>query len=294
MPFLDDRPPPFYRLPIEIRLQIYSYLLTPPIDNDETNNPQFVTQKQYAPLPRTARSHQPPTLHIRTLEPRHFCTLTPSLPHKFLVRDFRGRSAFTSFALSPKPSLYPNILAVNRSLRAETAQVLYSSNVFDFGTCVEAIAPFFSSLQSETRELIKVVRITKRPQCYDKEFDRLAWDAAMEYLASMNLERLELVVIAGKPAIMPGVRGAVLGQEGDEIRPYDDEEWPGLMEAEGFEWVRGLVSVKGLREVRLEKLEGHSPPAVSKGLERWVRFSSSVESSFGRFCQKRMVGTLAT
>ncbi|KAF4553740.1 Hypothetical protein D9617_6g094720 [Elsinoe fawcettii] len=287
MPFITDQVPPIFRLPIELRLEIYSYLLTP-LSDDDTGDAHFKITKNGCPTLYQPQSS--PILHLRTLEPRHFCTLSPSLPHKYLVRDFRGRSAYTSFALTPRPSLHPNILAVSRSFYAETAPLLYSVPTFDFGTCTEAVVPFFSSLRPETRELVRAVRVTKRPQCYDKEFDRAEWDGAMAGLATMGIERLELVVIAGKPARLAGVQGSFVDEEA-EIRPYDEEEWPGLMEAEGFEWIRGLVSVKGLREVRIIKVDGHAPPPVSKGLERWVRFSSSVEGSFARFLQKRMVGT---
>ncbi|KAF2225634.1 hypothetical protein BDZ85DRAFT_257832 [Elsinoe ampelina] len=287
MPFIDDSTPLLFRLPLELRLQIYSYLLPSSNKDQSLDCHSRITEASISQQDAQRRSTS--VLHIRTMEPKHFCTLSPKLSHRYLVRDFRGRAAYTTFELSPRPPLHPNILATSRALHAETAPLLYSHPIFDFETCVEAVVPFFSSLRPETRDLIRTVRVTKTPQCYDKEFDRAEWDAAMEGLATIGLERLELVVIAGKPARMPGVRGVFEGQE-EEVKPYDDEEWPGLMEAEGFEWVRGLVGIKGLKEVRIIKAEGHAPPAVSKGLERWVRFSASVEGSFARFLQKKMVG----
>ncbi|PNS13740.1 hypothetical protein CAC42_3233 [Sphaceloma murrayae] len=261
---MDHKIPQLLLLPVEIRLQIYSYLIVPALDNDGTHN-----ESLFVPI---ANDHYPtssrPSLRIRSLEPGSVCALAPELPNKYLVRDFRGQSLYTTFHLAPNPSLHPAILATSRALYADTAPVLYGS-VLDFGTNIEAIGPFFGSLRPETRQLVQTVRITKRPQCYDKEYDLLEWQGAMRCLSQLTLCKLELIVMAGRPARVAGVRGSLLGDLG-EIRGYEDEEWPGLLEAEGFEWVRSLVGIRGLRELKLVKLEGHSPPPVSKGLERWT------------------------
>ncbi|KAF2148210.1 hypothetical protein K461DRAFT_271745 [Myriangium duriaei CBS 260.36] len=246
---------PFLRLPVEIRLHIYSYLLQPALTYDTPDDSLHNLD------PAT------PTIHIRTQEPRAFCTLNTTLRHRFIVRDFRGRAIPTTFTLEPRPGLHVSILATSKSIHAEAAAVLYGANAFDFSSCIEAIVPFFSLLSDATRARVRTLSIAKRPQCYDKEFDRAEWEAAMEFVAGeMKVQRLWLALMTGRPAAN---LYADLGP-GIVSNPYADGEWEVLLGVEGFEWLRHLLGIDGLKEIKLSVVEGHCPPPVSMGLERFM------------------------
>ena len=303
----DGTQSPFLRLPTEIRLQIYSLLVLPRKATDLI--PAFVRVSRSAPdyfdyekkhystdRPVTADlSH--PTLLLRTIDgvkyaqryaPNKFRE-PPHMRSAYSVRAdrFRARCMNTTYHCVNNPRIedHLGILGTNKQIHAEVAELLYSSYTFDFDTHIAAIIPFLSDLTPFARSCIKSIRLVKRALPYDKEFDRAEWSAALRYLTSsssnINLRRLELGIVAGRP-----------GPNGwDRIATYSARDFGLLKDVEGMEWMQYLLEIRGLQQLDISAVVEHCPPATnSMAMAHYIRFSASVEAGFAMFLQERLLG----
>ncbi|KAK5137489.1 hypothetical protein LTR08_008467 [Meristemomyces frigidus] len=313
---------PFLRLPTELRLHIYALLVLPtrPADLLPSYEKVHASTQDYYDYDRKPPGADPPstatpTLLIRTLDPDRYRTryLTPStstpnpasratpLRSKYSVRCARFRSACKSttyHCLNPPPppktppappppplQTHLGLLSASARVHAEAAECLYSGYTFDFDTHVEALVPFLQDLTPWARSRVRSIRLVKRALAYEKEFDRCEWRNAWLYLASpgsgVELKRLELGVVAGRP----GERG----WEG--VERYSARDFGVLGGLQGMEWMREVLGVKGLRELRVEAVVEHcAPGGDSVAMAEYIRFSASVEGGFREFMVGEMVG----
>ncbi|KAE8827067.1 hypothetical protein HRS9139_08239 [Pyrenophora teres f. teres] len=156
---LDDGLPasPLLRLPFEVRLIIYEYLLfpstTPSTGNgtsvanllpdyhtyysQDTNSDAFTLSVRTidpwfgAQGPKTWRRRS--TYHIRT---GPFLTTTTPTTYRILLSPYTAHLRQT----------IPSLLILNRQIHAEASKVLYSTYTFSFHMSIEAIVPFLSDL----------------------------------------------------------------------------------------------------------------------------------------------------
>lgn len=303
----DGTPSPFLRLPTEIRLQIYSLLVLPREPThllpcyqkvEASAQDYFDYDKKHFGTDRLATADlSRPTLLIRTIDGTKYPELydAGSNRHRrsaYSVRAdrFRNRCMTTTYHCVNIPRIEHNIgiIAANKQIHTEVAEMLYSSYTFDFDTHVEAIVPFLRDLTPFARSCIKNMRIVKRALPYDKEFDRAEWSSALRYLtnpsSNINLRRLELGIVAGRP-----------GQNGwDRIPTYSARDFELLKDVAGMEWMQYLMEFKGLQELDVNAVVEHCPPATnSMAMAGYIRFSASVETGFTQFIRGQLLGVEA-
>ncbi|KAI9688673.1 MAG: hypothetical protein M1822_001030 [Bathelium mastoideum] len=299
----------FLELPLEIRLEIYEYLLVPSppsgfeslryADGHNGSNPP-TSQKQHSggvkaitmqpagnlvnrPSSYNCPIKSMPTLAIRILEPSKFNNKERNLSWQrtqFLSRagPFLARTLTTTYFAPNANGPDAAILQANRQTYREAVSVLYSRHLFDFDTHVEAISPFINDLTMAAKQCIKNVAVTKRAAPFEKEFGRAEWRNACECIARMPaLEVLKVQVIASKPS-REGWHG---------IEAIEKEEMEEMLKEESFEWVRDLLKIKGLKVEIKAKVEKCMSPG-SDALFEWVRFSRSIEGSFKDVVTKMM------
>ncbi|RMZ71772.1 autophagy-related 3 [Pyrenophora seminiperda CCB06] len=316
---------PLLRLPFEVRLMIYEYLLLPSTtpstgngtsvanllpdfhtyQSEDTNNNAFMLSVRTidpwfgAQGPRTWRRRS--TYHIRT---GPFLTTTTPTTYRVLLSPYTAHLRHT----------IPSLLLLNSQIHAEASKVLYSTYTFSFHMSIEAIVPFLSDLTPHSLAAIRHISLTKKALPYTKEFDRAEWKSMCEFLAggvdskdddgtiegrgrrggpAIRLHTLALQIIAGKPE---------LGW--DEITPMQPldfdtmlrmkKEWlGGVPEAGGgvdLEWAEQFMRVRTTRDVRVKALVERCARPVSEKQAFWVAFSKSVaEGGFGTWVRGRMV-----
>ncbi|KAF1932690.1 uncharacterized protein M421DRAFT_246822 [Didymella exigua CBS 183.55] len=311
---------PLLRLPMEIRLMIYEYMLLPSSQpttihstsvanlvpdfhtyfSEDTNNDRFTLSVRTidpwlgAQASRTWRRRS--TYHVRT---GPFLTTTTPTTYRVLL------SPYTAHLRSTVPSL----LAINRQIHAEAAKILYSTYTFAFHTSIEAAVPFLSDLTPLSRSHVKRLSLTKKALPYTKEFDRAEWAALCAYLAeasaahpnapstthqqphtpAMFLQHLHLGVVAGRPDSGWDHINAPTARDYTTMQRM--KQW-GASSTGGIdlEWAEQLMSIRGLRSVGVKALVEHCAPAQSEKLAFWVAFSKSVvEGGFAEWLRGVMV-----
>jgi hypothetical protein len=212
---------PLLRLPFEIRLMIYEYLLYPstqPCTGTGTSVanllPDFHTLSVRTIDPwlgsqgsrswrrrstyhvRTGKSQFRPTITIRYTNPEdpdETRVITQRRMQGCLLTCMQG-----PFLTSSTPTTYrillspytahlrqtvPSLLSLNQQIHAEASKILYSTYCFSFHTSIEAAVPFLSDLTSQARSHVRHMSFTKKALPYTKEFDRAEWSSLCEYIA---------------------------------------------------------------------------------------------------------------
>ncbi|EME41454.1 hypothetical protein DOTSEDRAFT_73767 [Dothistroma septosporum NZE10] len=293
---------PFLRLPVEIRLQIYSLLVLPAEAEDLLPSFEKVassTQDYFDYDKKQPGSSKPvtadlsnPTIHIRTVDPTRYKARFPREPphrrsgYSVCADRFRARCMQTTYHSINIPRIEQNlgILRTNKQIHNEVAELLYGHYIFDFDTHIEAIIPFLSDLTPFARSCVKDVRIVQRALPYMKEFDKCEWSNALRYITSshndIHLRRLELGVVAGRP-----------GQDGwDRIARYSAQDFEVLQQNDNMTWLQYLLEVEGLQEVDVQAVIEHCPPCTSSSaMASFVRFSASVETGFAEFLKSHLL-----
>ncbi|KAF2006943.1 hypothetical protein P154DRAFT_454755 [Amniculicola lignicola CBS 123094] len=299
---------PFLRLPFEIRLMIYEYLLFPskrPASNYSFSVANLLhNHHTYA---STDKNSNPFTLSVRTIDPY-------LSPHS--RNTWRRRSTYYvrtgPFLTTTHPTTYrillsphtahlhltiPSLLPLSRQIHFEASTLLYQTYTFAFHTSIEALTPFLSDLTPLSRSSIRHLTLTKKALPYIKEFDRAEWSSMCTYLADaegrneMRLHSLRLAVVAGRP-----------GDEGwDTIAPLSATDFDVLHKMQGsgmgvgvgahidLDWAGEMMAIRGLREMQVRALVEHCPAPMSEGMAFWVAFSASVEKGFAEWVTGRMV-----
>ncbi|KAI4921784.1 hypothetical protein J4E90_000211 [Alternaria incomplexa] len=309
---------PLLRLPFEIRLMIYEYLLlpstTPTTGNgtsvanlipdfhtylsDDTNNDACtLSVRTMDPWlgsqgPKTWRRRS--TYHIRT---GPFLTTTTPTTYRVLLSPYTSHLRYT----------VPSLLSLNQQIHAEASKILYSTYTFAFHTSIEAAVPFLSDLTPRSRASIRHISVTKKALPYSKEFDRAEWASLCEYLATpsspsdddtseavppISLRTLNLNVISGKPdhgwdAITP-----ITPSDFDTMLRMKNEWLGGNGDFGGvdLEWVEQVMAIKGLQEVNVKAMVERCASPVSEKQAFWIAFSKSVdEGGFGEWVRRRMI-----
>ncbi|KAF1978620.1 hypothetical protein BU23DRAFT_229070 [Bimuria novae-zelandiae CBS 107.79] len=294
--------PPLLRLPLEIRLMIYEYLLFPSkipssshatsvanlLPDFHTHHPNDMNDTSFALVIRTidpfAGGNGPrswkrrSTYHVRTASGPFLTTTTPTTYRVLL-------SPYTAHLRQTVPSL----LCLNHQIHAEAAKVLYSNYTFSFHTSIEAGVPFFSDLTPIARGAVRRIALTKKGLPYTKEFDRLEWEALCTYLASnLSLSSLDLSVVAGRPGENGWDDVAPISKDAFVLMQRMKKEWGSSVGGADLSWVEQLFEVKGLREVSVRALVEHCPPPVSEAMAFWVAFSKSIDGGFGEWVRDVM------
>lgn len=281
----------FFQLPLEIRLNIYEWLFTPPETahemltflNGVTPNSNPVHQVSSAKF-----SHKSmPTLEVRPLKPEVFVAQKKRRSFErtafyTLADRFRRGTVLTTYHMPTKHKPDTAILRVNQQIYHEAVGVLYSNYMFAFDVYVETVAPFTMDLTIGARKCIKCVAITKEASPYEKESDSAEWINACASIANLpGLEELQLRVIATKPS-REGWHG---------VEPIGRHEMEEMIKVQSFEWIRHLVRIKHLKRFDIKAQVEICMSPVSDALYNWVRLSKSIEGSFKAVVWDMMVGS---
>jgi hypothetical protein len=207
---------PLLRLPMEIRLMIYEYMLLPSTQptttqgtsvanllpdfhtyfSEDTNNDPFTLSVRTidpwlgAQASRTWRRRS--TYHVRTGTFPHYTQSFTNVYSSAIKGPFLTTTTPTTYRVLLSPytahlrSTVPSLLSINRQVHAEAAKILYSTYTFAFHTSIEAAVPFLSDLTPFSRSHVKNLSITKKALPYTKEFDRAEWESLCAYLADAS------------------------------------------------------------------------------------------------------------
>lgn len=207
---------PLLRLPMEIRLTIYEYMLFPSSQpttthgtsvanllpdfhtyfSEDTNKDAFTLSVRTidpwlgAQASRTWRRRS--TYHVRTGTFPHYQAQFTNVYSSNIKGPFLTTTTPTTYRvlLSPYTAhlrhTVPSLLSINRQIHAEASKILYSTYTFAFHTSIEAAVPFLSDLTPISRSHIKRLSITKKALPYTKEFDRAEWESLCAYLADAS------------------------------------------------------------------------------------------------------------
>ncbi|KAF2788247.1 hypothetical protein K505DRAFT_286450 [Melanomma pulvis-pyrius CBS 109.77] len=296
------QPSPFLRLPFEIRLIIYEYLLFPsttPSSGQSTSvsnllpdyHTYYTGDTDTDAFTLTVRTMDPylgahssrswrrrNTYHVRT---GAFLTTTTPTTYRVLL------TPYTTHLRQTIPSLLP----LSRQIHAEAAKVLYSTYTFSFHTHIEALVPFLTDLTPAALAALRHLALTKKAMPYTKEFDRAEWSAACAFLATapgVGLQTLRLDVMAGRPAA--GWSGVSPITASDfEVLTRVKKEWGSEGGGVDLEWVEQLMGVKGLRKLNIRGVVEHCPPPRSEIMAFWVAFSKSIEGGFEEWVRSVMI-----
>ena len=252
---------PFMRLPLELRLKIYGYLLPPRHHKIVTQIPHngFFYNSAAVPL-HSAQSFY----SLGTRAPNNLTT--------YKVLTFNTDSAY------PYPSIYPAVLGVSKQVKSEAEPVLYGNSqaVWDFGVHLEALKVFWGDRSAEARKLVKGVRVAREIPCLENRGGTVAtvedgrWAAICEFLKSelVSLRNLDLIIwsSSGSAASFPV---SALGElDGGEIGDWVEEErWKRekreheIRRWREWEWTADLLNIEELRQAHItwwgfENMEG--------------------------------------
>jgi hypothetical protein len=266
---------PLMRLPLELRLKIYGYLLPPRHHKIVTQLPHngFFYNSSAVPL-YSAQSFYP------------FGTKAPNNLTTYKVLTSNTRSAY------PYPSIYPELLRVSRQIKREAEPILYGSSetVWDFGVHLEALKAFWGDRSAEARRSVRGVRVAREIPCLETREGTIAkitdgrWVAICEFLKSelVNLRTLDLTIwsSSGSTASFPVLASAELGEGESESGSWVEEESGERERREEemrrwreWEWTADLLKMDALRQARIT----------------WWGFENG-EGSFDSWLAGRMVG----
>ncbi|KAF1920861.1 hypothetical protein BDU57DRAFT_436524 [Ampelomyces quisqualis] len=308
------------RLPFEIRLMVYEYLLFPSLHpstststsvanllpdfdtyySEDTNNDPFTlsirTIDPWLGAQGSSAWRRRSTYHIRT---GPFLTTTTPTTYRVLLSPYTAHLRQT----------VPSLLALNQQIHAEASKVLYSTYCFSFHTSIEAVIPFLSDLTPQARSHVRQMSFTKKALPYTKEFDRAEWSSLCEYIAlqheaarspnpdvpdalGFSLRSLHLNVIAGKPDTGWDSITPITAADYNTMTRMR-REWgggDGVFGGMDLEWAEQLMEIKGLKVLSVKTLVEHCARPVSEKQAFWVAFSKSlVEGEFGKWIERNMV-----
>lgn len=243
-------------IPSEIRLLIYNLLL-----NDNDNQ----------------------ILEIRNEIPEHYKKRpSPSrTSYNIIGRDLARQSRLTTYCLNSDVEMHTSIMRVNRKIYEETAYVLYSTHSFSFQRDVEAIVPFFGDLTPRTRSLIQEISLVKQGSVYSRDYDRCEWAEVCNFLRdNMRLRSLHLVVEGGRPSM-----------GWNETPTYSAKDFHTLSKVrhEQLEWVWELLTIKGIRKLKIGAEFRPCPPSRSNAMAFFAEFSASIEKGFAEFLRAELL-----
>lgn len=241
------------RIPAEIRLLIYGYLL------DDGGNKWIKVRnvsryKQYKRPQKNARKRT--AYHV-------------------MERTFQNTWFETTYGPEGDAEMHTAVMSVNRRVYEETSQILYGEHWFDFGADMEAIAPFIQDKLPATRALIREVSVQKR-RTPAYESGAYEWAKACRSLQGLErLRKLRLVVEGGRPTVE---------WEGPRELLVSDLRLLWLVKHDSMGWISELAALRdSLDEVEVVPGIGYMAPPESSTTLLHAAFSASIATSLVDF-----------
>lgn len=198
----------------------------------------------------------------------------------------------TTYRLCPsrRVILYPCILAVNRKIYNEASPLLYENRIFDFGTSLEALQPFFNDLTFESRQMIQEVSLLKQYDVPEQDrrdytvgFNATLWNEVCSYVAlNLHLHKLALSVSCTCDELVPQ---ASHPQEG-----LTATEWERMVVSPySVEWIKNLLKIRGLRELEVRSTEDFEYGYRGPTPQRDIFLKNSIEIGLGKYLRAVML-----
>ncbi|OHE99054.1 hypothetical protein CORC01_05744 [Colletotrichum orchidophilum] len=282
---MDREQSPLMRIPAEIRIMIYEYLL----DLDHAGDKRLaVRNKAMHQLPAGALSTYRRTSY-RIIE-RSFhrqCFETTYAHHRPAAHAHNNtntntNNTSTSTSTSSSTPMHPEIMAVNRRIHRETSHLLYRRpHGFDFGSDIEAVVPFLKDLTPASRAAIQELTIRKDgPVMHGtSESDRLDWAAMCAYLARLDttIPRLRIVVEGGRPT--------AAAWAGLKALSVSDLRLLALIKHDSMDWVAALAAVRGLARLEIVPRVRYLPAPGTTATLLFAAFSASIDTALVEYLQ---------
>lgn len=244
--------PIFLRIPVEIRMLIYEYLL-----NDGGNRSIAIrnkSRKEFQDYQKKQRS-----------------------VYRIVERSFARMAYETTYCVDNEDSnwgMHTAIMCANRKIREEASYFLYGRHSFHFGEDLEAVVPFLDDKTLTTQDMLRDIVLYKRSPTIG-EADSYDWAAICRYLRSgRKLNKLTLVIEGGRPR-----------QEWDGPQELSVSDFRLLYATrhESLEWARELASVKTIGEVEIVADIHYLPDTQTNLMLVLAAFSASIETSLVDF-----------
>lgn len=256
-------------IPTEIRLYIYDYLL-----DDGGNKWLAIRNKPALQTIGDGSSHHDLAVRKRT---RYHVMERVSLCHQ--------RCHETTYHLANMNSavkLHTAILAVCRLLYHEAAEKLYGEHCFDFSHHIEAVVPFLQDRTQYTRSLVTSISVYKRGPFPSWGYlsAKSEWSYMCNYLSSSHcLKRLCLTVEGGQP-----------GQKWEGVRQLSESDIRllSMINHDTLDWVKDLIKIKGLEDLRIVPDFKYIPVAESSAMIVYAALSASLEEGLLDFLRSEM------
>ena len=250
--------PLFLRVPPELRMLIYEYLL-------DTDGHSELTIRNL-PRQRVAKNN---------LKTKHRSS------YYVLERTFTCSSYETTYSLETPCEMYPAIMAVNRRVREEASHYLYGRHSFHFGHDLGAAVPFLEDMTASTRDLIREITLHKRgPNSMTTGTDSCDWAAICRCLKGLpNLRKLRLIVEGGRPR---------RDWQGPRELSVSDLRLLYSTRHESLEWARELSQVDKVARVEIAaQMQPMAEPNTSAMLV-YAALSASIETSLVEFLRTEL------
>ncbi|CAF3438634.1 unnamed protein product [Fusarium graminearum] len=245
--------PMFMRIPPEIRMLIYDYLL----DNGGTKD--ILIRNQSRSEYDMCRSK------------------TRRSAYNIMERSIVKRSYETTYCADPEPrrAMHTVIMHINRKIREEATHFLYTKYAFHFGDDLEAVVPFFADKTPRTRDLVREISLYKCSPTNAIEPDSCDWSSVCRSLQSLqSLDKLTLVIEGARPRE---------SWDGPQSLTVSDFRLLYSTRHESLRWARELASIRSVKEVVIVADIHNLPNPESNMMLVLAAFSSSIETSLVDF-----------
>lgn len=243
---MDDAP--LMRIPPEVRMLIYPYLL----------NATHRSQSTIA----IRNQLRPPTTSLKKKRRTSYYVLERTLTLPCYKTTYG--------LITPPAGMHTAIMCVNRQIREEASHFLYGRHEFHFGADLEAVTPFLEDKTGSTRGLIRDVSLRRRIGVGVLEGDGCVWTSMCRSLRTLpSLRKVTLIIEGGQPD-----------------RPWDGPSELSVSDLrllyatrhESLQWVRELVKVDMAELEIMADIESIPEPKTSEMLV-FAALSGSIEGS---------------
>ncbi|KAI5462881.1 hypothetical protein BGZ63DRAFT_412614 [Mariannaea sp. PMI_226] len=241
--------PIFMRIPAEVRMMIYEYLL-------DTGGSKSIVIRNKSRWEYQSR-------HPNSLRS----------PYHIMERNFAKMSYETTYCADNDGdrTMHTAIMRTNRRIREETSYLLYGGHSFHFGEDIEAVVPFLEDKMPRTRDLVKEISLYKRSPTNSMEPDSFDWASMCRFLSNSNgIEKLTLVIEGGRPRVP---------WAGPQSLTVSDFRLLYSTRHESMEWARELAAVKLMKNVEIVADVHYLPEPQTNMMLVLAAFSASIETT---------------
>jgi len=245
---------PLMRLPVELRLLIYRHLF------DDHGNQTIAIRNRS---------------HLRQAEYKH-AIKGRWLRSKYRVTERSYQQIYfeTTYCTESNVEFHTAIMAANRTIYAETSDLVYGRHSFDFGPDIEAVVPFFQDRSPETRAQIGEISVRKKI-LYSFEGTKYEWRKMFLYLRNLpDLRRLSVTVEGGRPTAP---------WDGPKELLVSDMRLLWMIKHDSMEWVNDMANADGLEQIVIVPEVNYMPAPKTSAALLHAAFSASISTSLVEF-----------